>query len=97
MRNSPAQWDIEIKQEQVQRTLTMQESLLSYLKWLFGISFALTLPTFIAVIFLNGWAVGGFNLSDKVVIALGSVVGIEMVGLISTAIKTFLSPIEVGS
>ena len=87
-------WDIEIKREQVQRTLTMQEGLLTFLKWLFGIGFALTLPTFIVVLFLDGWRVGGFDLSDKVLMMLGGVALGEIAGLMGTAIKTFLRPFE---
>lgn len=85
-------WELEIKREQVQRTLGMQEDLLRFLKWMFSIAFAVTLPTFIAAIFLDAWAVYGFETSDKVLITLGAVTGSEIVALISTSIKTFLKP-----
>ena len=86
-----SRWALEIKREEVQRTLSMREDLLRFLKWTFGLSLLVTAPSFLAVLFLVGWKEKtGFELSDTVIMFLGGVTMGEIAGLITAAITTFL-------
>ena len=87
------QWDIEIRREQVQRTLGMQEDLLKFLMWTFGLSLGVTLPAFLVALFLTGWkGKTGFEVSDKVLIALAGTTIAEAAGLITTFITSLRLP-----
>lgn len=84
-------WAIDIKREEVQRTLGMREGLLRFLKWAFGASLAVTLPAFLAALFLTGWkSKTGFEISDAILMFLGGLTIGQIAGLITTAITAFL-------
>jgi len=77
----PESWQIEIIKEQFK----MQKSLLTYAKWIFGIAFVSTLPTFIAAVFLGGWSSQtGFVISDEVLMFLGGATIVEAASFLST-------------
>ena len=82
-----AHWQVEYSR----RTLQMREGLLKFLMWAFGISLAVTLPTFVVVLVLDGWSARtGFDTSDKVIFFLGGINAVEVAALLTTAITSFL-------
>jgi len=84
---------VDITREQVQRTLDVWEDFLRFLKWALGFSLLVTLPSFLAVLFLTGWKdKTGFEVSDKVLMFLGGVTIGEVAGLITTCITGFRGP-----
>jgi len=79
--------------EQVQRTLDVWEDFVRFLKWVLGFSLLVTLPSFLAVLFLTGWKdKTGFEVSDKVLMFLGGLTIGEVAGLITTSITGFRGP-----
>jgi hypothetical protein len=59
-------YQLDIRREEMQRTLAMREKLHRLLLWAFGGSLAFTFM----IILFEGWHVGGFNIPDGVIYAL---------------------------
>jgi len=84
---------VDIARVQVQRTLDVWEDFIRFLKWVLGFSLLVTLPSFLAVLFLTGWKdKTGFEVSDKVLMFLGGLTIGEVAGLITTCITGFKGP-----
>ena len=73
------------------RVLSLKERVLRFLMWTFGLALLVTVPTLIAVIFLDGFSVGGFDVSDEVIISLiGATLG-EVAGLLGATITSLVT------
>jgi len=94
MASPPPIWDIEIRREWVQRTLSMQERLLRFLMWAEGIVLGVSFVAFLVVLFLSGWEETGFVVSDAVLNFLGGAALTAVGGLTATAITTLFRSIS---
>jgi len=82
-------WD-NIDFEERNAQTAMQASLLRNLGWTFVLTQLVTVPAFLAVLFLDGFGTWGFDLSDAVIMFVGGVTVSETAGLITVSITSFL-------